>query len=343
MKKILIITGVVLLLALGIGAWVFLGPATGFSDSRQALYIPSNGATKEGVLDSLQKHKIINNTGAFNLLAGRLNYWTNIRPGKYEIEKGASLLSMVRKLRNGQQTPVNLVITKWRTKSDFARSAGARFEFDSAAMSQFLNNADSLSSYNVSPETAMTLVLPDTYTYLWNTTPEKVYQKLAAESKKFWTPERLQKGLAKGLTPVEASIVASIVEEETNATKEKGTIASVYLNRLKKGMPLQADPTVKFALNDFALKRIYHKHLSFPSPYNTYLNKGLPPGPICTPSKKTIDAVLNAPETDFIYFVASPRFDGTHDFSATYAEHLQKAKAYQQALNEQETIRKNKG
>ncbi len=343
MKKLLLIATVVVLVAIGIGAWIFVGPGTRFSGTKETLYIPSNGATKLGVLDSLQKHKIITNTAAFNMLAGRLNYWKNIRPGKYEIKKGASLLSIVRMLRNGQQTPVNLVITKWRTKADFARAAGAKFEFDSAAMSLFLNNQDSLNNFGVEPQTAMALVLPDTYTFLWNTTPQKVFKKLADESKKFWTPERLQKGVEKGLTPLQASIVASIVDEETNAAAEKGQIASVYLNRLSKGMPLQADPTVKFALNDFGLKRIYHKHLSFESPYNTYQNKGLPPGPICTPQKKTIDAVLNAPETNFIYFVASPKFDGTHEFSATYAEHLQKAKAYQQALNRQESIRKNKG
>jgi len=140
---------------------------------------------------------------------------------------------------------------------------------------------------------------------------------------------------------VQAYTLASIVEEETNASAEKGNIASVYLNRISKGMPLQADPTVKFALKDFGLKRIYQKHLEVESPYNTYRNRGLPPGPICTPSRKTIDAVLNSPKTEYVYFVASPKFDGTHDFSITYDEHLQKAREYQSALNQLEATRNN--
>ncbi len=341
MKKILLISAGLLILLAAIGAWMFLGSGTGFSGKKEILYIPT-GATKQTVLDSIQSKKIISNNWAFNTVANQLNYWQNIKPGRYEIKKGTGLLTVVRMLRNGQQTPVNLVITKLRTRNDLSRITGAKFEFDSAQMSRFLNDEDSLADYNITPDAAMALVLPDTYSFFWNITPEKVYKKLAAESQKFWTSERIKKAEQLGLTQLQATTVASIVEEETNANAEKGNVASVYLNRLKIGMPLQADPTVKFALQDFGLKRIYEKHLAVESPYNTYRNKGLPPGPICTPQKKTIDAVLNAPKTAFIYFVASPEFNGTHEFSATYAEHLQKAKAYQQALNEQEIIRKNK-
>jgi UPF0755 protein len=292
-------------------------------------------------MDSLRTNKIIKHERIFSLLADRFNYWQSIKPGKYEIKKGSSLLSIIRMLRNGQQTPVNLVITKLRTKEDLARLAGSRFEFDSAQMMAFLNNADSLKKYNIDPERSMALVLPDTYTYFWNTTPAKVYKKLAEESERFWTAERKQKAQSQGLDPVQAYTLASIVEEETNASAEKGNIASVYLNRISKGMPLQADPTVKFALKDFGLKRIYQKHLEVESPYNTYRNRGLPPGPICTPSRKTIDAVLNSPKTEYVYFVASPKFDGTHDFSVTYDEHLQKAREYQSALNQLEATRNN--
>jgi UPF0755 protein len=184
--------------------------------------------------------------------------------------------------------------------------------------------------------------LPDTYTYFWNSTPEKVFEKLVQENEKFWNEERIQKAQSKNITPVQAHIVASIVEEETNADSEKGEVASVYLNRVRIGMPLQADPTVKFALRDFGLKRIYHGHLQAPSPYNTYRNKGLPPGPICTPSRKTIDAVLDAPQTNYLYFVASPKLDGTHDFSATYDEHLKKARLYQKELNRLDSVRKSR-
>ncbi len=343
MKKVFLVLLAIIIAGAAIVAWMFLGPATGFSGKKETLYIRTNAANKTAIIDSLKQNKIIKNETAFNWLAERLKYWNSIKPGKYEIKEGTSLLTLVRMLRNGQQTPVNLVITKLRTKEDLARIVGSRFECDSLQMISFLNDANnSLSAYKLTPETAMTVVLPDTYTFTWNTTPKNIFDKLYKESQKFWTEERKAKAQTKSLTQEQVYTVASIVEEETNANEEKGNVASVYLNRVRIGMPLQADPTVKFALKDFGLKRIYEKHLSVESPYNTYRNKGLPPGPICTPSKKTIDAVLNAPNTEYIYFVASPKFDGTHEFSTNYQEHLQKAKAYQEELNRQENIRKNK-
>ena len=341
MKKILLILFVIVVLIAAVGAWFLFGPATSFKSDKETIYIRTNAATKKAVLDSLQKNEIIKNKGIFEMVAKRMNYWKNIKPGKYEVKKGSSLLSIVRMLRNGQQTSVNLIITKIRTKEDLAKLVGNRFECDSTQMINFLNDNDSLKKYQIDAETSMAIVLPDTYTYFWNTTPEKIYKKLADASLKFWTDQRNAKADSLKLSPVEVYIMASIVEEETNAQAEKGNIASVYINRINKSMPLQADPTVKFALKDFGLKRIYKKHLFTESPYNTYRNKGLPPGPICTPSKKTIDAVLNAPKTSYLYFVASPDFNGTHEFSTTYSEHLQKAKQYQQALNLQQSIRNN--
>jgi UPF0755 protein len=342
MKKIVLLLVVLLLLGAAIIAWIFLGPATAFEKSKKSLYISSAAPNKKAVMDSLTKNEILQNDNAFEWLANRMNYWKSIKPGKYDIKKGSSLLTIIRMLRNGQQTPVNLVITKLRTKEDLARLVGKKFETDSTQMLNFLNNNDSLKTYGINPELAMTMVLPDTYTYFWNTGPGKIYKKLADETEKFWTQERKQKATAQGLTPVQAQILASVVEEETNASTEKGNIASVYINRINTGMPLQADPTIKFALKDFGLKRIYEKHLTVASPYNTYSNLGLPPGPICTPSKATIDAVLNAPKTNYLYFVASKEFNGTHVFSATYEEHLKKAKEYQEALNQLELERKSK-
>ena len=333
MKKILIGIGIIIVLGAAVVAWMVFGSATAFSEKKRTLYISSVAATKEAVLDSLEKNKIIKNRTAFERMAARMDYWQSIRPGKYDIKKGTSLLHLIRLLRNGQQSPVNLVITKIRTKEDFARLAANKFEFDSTQMLQYLNNHDSLQQHGVDPEVAMTMILPDTYTFFWNTTPAKVYTKLAEESKKFWTEERKAKAQQHGLTPEQAYILASVVEEETNASSEKGNIASVYMNRINKGMPLQADPTVKFALKDFGLKRIYQKHTQTASPYNTYQNTGLPPGPICTPSKATINAVLDAPATDYLYFVASSNFNGTHVFTTNYADHLIKAREYQQALD----------
>jgi UPF0755 protein len=162
---------------------------------------------------------------------------------------------------------------------------------------------------------------------------KNIFKKLYAEHQKFWNDERKAKAQRLNLTPEQVYTLASIVEEETNKNEDKGKIASVYINRLRKGMKLAADPTVKFAMRNFELKRIYHKHLAFSSPYNTYLNAGLPPGPICTPSIKTIDAVLNSPRTDYLFFVARSDFSGYSDFASTYQQHQVFAKAYQQALD----------
>ena len=332
MKKILLILLVLIIVAGCAAVWIFFGSGTAFSDKKRALYIRSDAATKEAVSDSLKQH-IISNAAAFNWLAARMDLWSRIRPGKYEIERGSSLLNIVRMLRNGRQTSVNLVITKLRTKEDLARLVGRRFECDSAQMMGFLNSSDSLKPFGVDTALAMTLVLPDTYTFFWNTTPQKIYTKLYEESKKFWNEARLKKAEALGLTFSKAHIIASIVEEETNNADEKDTIASVYLNRIATGMPLQADPTIKFGLRDFGLKRIYEKHWRVPTPYNTYLNRGLPPGPICTPSKSTIDAVLAAPQTGYVYFVADKRFNGTHVFTTNYTDHLRYARQYQKALD----------
>ena len=341
MKKILLILFILLIIGVSVGAWIFLGPATGFDAKKEALYIRSNAATKEAVMDSLRANKIIKNESLFTLVADRMNYWQSIKPGKYEIDKGSSVIEMVRQLRNGRQTPVNVTITKVRTKEDLAKLIGRRLEVDSAQMLSYINNNEFLKKHEINSEEVMTLVLPDTYTYFWNATPQKVFEKFVEASEKYWTAERKKKAEALGITPIQAYIVASIVEEESNKLEEKDTIASVYLNRIRIGMPLQADPTVKFALKDFALTRIYGEHLNVVSPYNTYRNRGLPPGPICTPSRKTIDEVLSAPQTSYLYFVANPALNGTHVFSSNYAEHMTKARQYQQAYKEWAAARNN--
>ena len=226
MKKILLILLIVVVVGGAIAAWMFFGSATNFEGKKETLYIRSDAATKEAVLDSLISNKIIKNKAAFNQVADRLDYWSRIKPGKYEIKSGTNLLNIVRMLRNGQQTPVNLVITKLRTRGDLARLVGNKFETDSAAMMAFLNNEDTVQNkYNLEAETAMTAVLPDTYTLLWNSSPESIFDKLFRESQRFWTEERKEKAQAQSLTPQEVYTVASIVEEETNAAAEKGEVA----------------------------------------------------------------------------------------------------------------------
>lgn len=327
MKRIVRLLLILLVLAAAVGGWAFLAPATGFSTDKKFLYIRTDAATRQAVLDSIAANNVVKSRWAFDFLAARLKYWSAVKPGRYEIKKGASLMSIVRMLRNGRQAPVDLVITKLRTKEDFARLTGNRFEFDSVQMISFLNDAESLDKLGVDTASVLRNVLPDTYRFTWNTAPATVYERFCKESQKFWTADRLRGATAIGLKPGEVHVLASIIEEETTNNNEKDTIASVYLNRLKTGMPLQADPTLKFAVRNFALKRIAGDILKTPSPYNTYRNKGLPPGPICTPSKLTIDKVLNPADTRYLYFVANPRLSG-HLFSETFAEHVQKAAQY---------------
>ena len=261
------------------------------------------------------------------------NYDKNVKAGKYEISDGMSVVNLVRMLRSGRQSPVNLVITKLRTKEDLAKKIADNFETDSFHVITFLDNNDSVLQFDVDTNNVMTIVIPNTYKYTWNTPVQKVLKKLYNEEQKFWNDERKKKAERLHFTPKEIYTIASIVEEETTREEDKGKIASVYINRLRKGMKLAADPTIKFAMKDFGLKRIYYKYLGYPSPYNTYLHPGLPPGPINTPSIKTIDAVLNAPETDYLFFVARLNSGGLSDFASTFREHSIYAKAYRDALD----------
>lgn len=335
MKKIIGYTFLLLFIVACFFTWKFLGSATTFNESKKYLYIYTGKASQKEVMSSLRDSGFLKSPGLFEWMAGQLNVWQRLQPGKYEIAKGSSLLSLARTLRNRNQSPVNLVITKLRTKKDLAALIGRRFETDSAAMIRYLTNNDSLKKFQLDTHTVMTAVLPNTYSLLWNSSPQRILSKLNEQRTKFWTDERKQKAAALGLTPEQVHALASIVEEETIRLDEKPTIASVYLNRLKKGMNLGADPTVKFAVGDFTLKRILFVHINSTasSPYNTYRNKGLPPGPICTPSETTLDAVLNPAATDYLFFCAKPNGNGYHAFAATDTEHLKNARAYQQWLD----------
>ncbi|MGB8192968.1 MAG: endolytic transglycosylase MltG [Chitinophagaceae bacterium] len=334
MRRILLFILLIVLLVAGYFAWVFLGSATGFKGDAKYLYIPTDRTTRELVMHQLESDSLVKHLRGFNFLAERMGYWNNIRPGKYKIADGDNLITIVKKLRNGQQEPVNLVILKFRTREAMAGAIGKKLECDSAALLAFMNNEDSLKQYGVDTNTVMSIIFPDTYTHFWNTTPRKVFNKFYDAHKAIWTDERKKKAAAHNLTPAAAYTLASIIEEETNDKNDKPLMASVYMNRVNTGMRLGADPTVKFALRDFELKRIYEKHLVVESPYNTYRVYGLPPGPICTPSVETLDAVLNAPATTYIYFVAKSDFSGSHIFTSNYSDHLKYAKEYQQALNE---------
>ena len=332
---------IILLLILSTGAfatWRLFGSNTDFSENKKSFYIKT-GSNFNDVITGLSTQGILKNPGTFKWVARQLDYDKKVKAGKYVIDKGASIYTVIKMLRSGRQTAVNLVINKLRTKEDFAKKIGDNFECDSAAFMNILNNTDSLNKYGLDTNNAMTAIIPHTYSILWNTSPQRIFKKLYEEQEIFWNEERRKKAAGLNLSPMQAYTLASIVEEETNSEADKGKIASVYLNRMETGMKLGADPTVKFALKDFGLKRIYFKHLQYPSPYNTYLHAGLPPGPICTPSTKTIDAVLNSPSTSYLYFVARPDLKGLSNFATTYAEHMRFAKEYQLALDSLITAR----
>jgi UPF0755 protein len=234
---------------------------------------------------------------------------------------------------------VNVTFNNVRTLYDLAGKIGGQISADSAGIINFLSDSANYSDDSFTRENIISVVIPNTYKFFWNTDPEELYLRMLKENRKFWNDERKSKAEAIDLTPAGVSTLASIVDEEVSKSDEKPRIAGVYLNRLKRGIPLQADPTIKFALNDFSLTRILTRHLNIDSPYNTYINGGLPPGPIGCPTIGSIDAVLNAEKHDYLYFVAKADFSGYHQFSRTLSEHNRYAAMYQRELNKRKIYR----
>jgi len=331
-KTFLALFAIALLLAMFV-AYQFFGSNTGDLHSGEYLYIRT-GSNYTQVKENLKQNGFIKNISSFDFLAKRAGYPAQVKAGKYFIVKGMSNYEIIRMLRAGRQTPVKLVIKKLRTQQDFINLISAKLEADSLQLKALLKDDSFLILYNLDSNNAMAAIMPDTYEFYWNTTAKKTFEKIAAYYKKYWNETRIKQAHDKKLSPAQAVTLASIVEEETNYAPEKDTIASVYLNRLKKGMKLQADPTAKFAFGDFSLKRITALQTSIASPYNTYYVQGLPPGPICTPSKKSIETVLGAAETDYLYFCAKEDLSGSHRFAKDYATHQQNAKRFQEALNQ---------
>lgn len=257
---------------------------------------------------------------------------TKLKPGRYVIEPSSTSIYVARMLVFGWQTPQNLVLSgTMRNKGRIAKKISTQMMVDSASVAQALDSADFLEDYGFTPENVFALILPDTYQMYWTASVKDIFDRLKKEYDAFWTEERLAKAKAQGLSQMEVSIMASIVSGETLKEFEYPKIAGVYLNRYKKGMKLQADPTIAFCY-DYTLDRILKKHLKVDSPYNTYKHVGLPPAPINVPPKGCLEAVLNPDKHGYIFFCASPSFDGTHRFAVTYNEHLKNAREFQRAL-----------
>lgn len=314
-KKALLISLAALLVILVLLVIIIPLTASTSNSEPRRIFLPE-GTTHEALVDTLQANGILNeglNTTVFNFQFSILK--SKVRTGSYVVEPHVKVLTLVRHLRNGMQTPLRLTIGKFRTPQQ---------------LNDYLNQKLMHNDFNI-PLDSFHLVRPDTYEFYWTVTPEQFMQRMEKEYDLFWSSRNTQSQYS--LNRLEIIILASIVEEETNNNGEKPLIASVYLNRLRRGMPLQADPTVKYAVGDFTLRRILNKHLATESPFNTYLHTGLPPAPICLPSKASIDAVLQAPETGYLYFCASEQLDGTHRFATTLDEHNQNAKKYHRAIS----------
>jgi UPF0755 protein len=337
MKKWILLALLVLVVY---SSYTFFIKVTHFTTEKASFEYKKGGL--DALADSLINKKIIRDKTSFLVLSKLFNIEDKIKPGKFLIYKNTSLLKLIRILRNNQQSRVKFILNKVRTKADLAKLVAGTFAIDSIECIRYLNSNESLAPFGTDTTQVLSLFIPNTYEFYWSISMNKLLQKMKTEENLFWSKNnRLAKAASIGLTKNEVYTLASIIEEETNYDSDKTIIASVYQNRLKKKMPLQACPTIKYAMQDFTLTRIYEKYLTNPSPYNTYKKAGLPPGPICTPAPKTIDLVLNAPSTNYFYFVAKADFSGYHHFSATYQEHNKYAKAYQLKLDEYQA-KKNK-
>ena len=297
-----------------------------------SLYIPT-GADFNQVKDSLYTHQLIVDQSSFEWVCRRKDYPNRVKPGRYIIKEGMSNNQLGNLLGGGLQTPVKVTFNNIRDIKMLAGRVGGQIEADSISIVGYLDNCDNIAKFGFDEKTIPAMFLPNTYEFYWNTNAEKFVEKMKAEYDKFWNDERKEKAKAVGLTPIEVSILASIIDKETNKTSEMPRIAGVYLNRLKSGWLLQADPTLVFALGDFEIKRVLNVHKEVESPYNTYKYAGLPPGPICIPSLASINAVLNAENHNYYYFCAKEDFSGYHCFAKTLAEHNRNAQQYQRALN----------
>jgi len=297
------------------------------------LYIPTN-ATYTEVIDSLYSKNIIIDTTSFEWVAELKKYPDLVKSGKYLISNNLSNNDLVDLLRSGKQEPVNVTFNNIRLKKELASKISKQLEVDSIVLLEALNNKELAESYGFSTENILSMFIPNTYEFYWNTKSKEFIERMYSEYKKFWTEERLSKAEKIGLTTLEVSVLASIVQAEQAEYKdEQPTIAGLYINRLNKGIALQSDPTLVYSSGDFTIKRVLNKHKEIDSPYNTYMYAGLPPAPINLPEISALEAVLNYEKNDYIFMCAKEDFSGYHYFSKTNAQHEIYAKKYQNALN----------
>lgn len=297
------------------------------------------GETFSELRAKLYDAQIVQEAVSFSFVAKVLDYQEAVKPGVYVLKSGMSNLDAVRMLRAGAQVPVDITFNNVRLKNELAEKITANTGMKASEFEALLSDEAFLEDYGVNADNSMVVFLPNTYEVYWTITPEELFEKMYKAHKQFWNAERRQKAEALNLTPVQVSILASIVQAETIMSDERAKVAGLYLNRLRKNMYLQADPTVKYALGDFAIQRILTKDTRVNSPYNTYVNRGLPPGPINLPSIASIQSVLNYEKHDYLYMCAKEDFSGYHSFAETLSEHNRNASKLHKALNQRRIYR----
>ncbi len=334
--KVLVALAIVLGIVLAGSAYFFYSRAFRsnlvLSHGEKYVYIRT-GATFEDVMQELGREGMLHNTESFRWLAEQMHYDEQIKPGRYSVRPGMNNRELIELLRSGEQEPVELVFKNIKNRFELAGKVSKFIEADSSEILKTISSSEFREQYGLNPENALSLIFPDTYLFYWNTPAKEFVDSMGTNYRSFWNSERKDIASKMGLSIAEVSVLASIIQQESNRKDEWPVIAGVYLNRLKKNMKLQADPTVKFAVGDDGIRRIKGNHLKVNSPYNTYQNFGLPPGPIALAKKESIDAVLNYQTHSYLYFCARPDRSGYHDFASTYTEHTRNASRYRKSLD----------
>lgn len=332
-RYVSIIIGLLLLFAVyKIAADLFINNVNSSANKPIFIYIKSNNSL-DRLLFNLQNDNILINVQSFERIAKLINLTDNLKAGRYKITEGMNNIALIKLLKSGRQEPLDLVIKYARRKENLALTLSGQLELDSAELINLMNDSLTLNTAKMDSNNIISLFVPNTYNIYWNISGKKLVERMQKEYNSFWNSSRTTKSILLKMSPQEITILASIVMSETNKPDEMPIIARTYMNRMEIGMPLQADPTILFALNDTSVKRVLSIHTALQSPYNTYLNKGLPPGPICLASPTAIDAVLNAPINNYLYFCAKEDLSGYHNFAQTFVQHQLNAKRYQRELN----------
>jgi len=333
-KSFFLISGILLLLVIMAGIYaysVIFRPVA----LKETIYIYIDQEKNyENVVTQLKENEFLPSEKIFRLLAERMNYPAKVKTGRYAISDGMTMPEVIRLLRSGNQTPVDLTFNNMRTRENLAGRISQQLMMDSVTLLNALKDPATAEKYGFNESSFLSMFIPNTYEVYWNTGTGNLLDRMKSEYDTFWSEARREKAEKIGLSPLEVSTLASIVEEEATYADEYPVVAGLYLNRLQKEMRLEADPTVKFAVGDFSLRRILYKHLEVESPYNTYKNSGLPPGPIRIPSIRAIDGTLSPQQHNYLFMCAKEDLSGRHNFAVTHAEHARNAARYQKALNE---------